>query len=59
MDYRWHEISQLAALLEAEIAGHAVDRAKAHHLATTLAEHHPEIGNSLRMIRERMRSPSA
>lgn len=55
MDYRWHEIRELCELLEAEADGRDLDRGRAQHLADRLAEHHPEIGHSLRLIRDRMR----
>lgn len=54
MDYRLQEMHQLSELLEAEACGRPFDRARAHHLAGTLAQHHPEIGNSMRLICERL-----
>ncbi|MBC7907591.1 MAG: hypothetical protein H7Y60_12715 [Rhodospirillaceae bacterium] len=54
MDYRLHDISQLAQILEAEACGRPFDRALGHRLASTLAEYQPEIGNSMRQIAERM-----
>lgn len=55
MEYHWHEIRELSSLLEAEAEGREVDRTRAHHLASTLAEHHPEIRHSMLLIRDRMR----
>ncbi len=55
MDYHWHEIRELSSLLEAEVEGREVDHSRAHHLASMLAEHHPEIRHSMLLIRERMR----
>lgn len=55
MEYRWHEIRELSQLLEAEAAGRDVDRGRARHLADRLAEHHPEISRSMRLITDRMR----
>ncbi|MBX9634695.1 MAG: hypothetical protein K2X44_06905, partial [Magnetospirillum sp.] len=55
MDYRLHDIYQLAEILEAESNGRPFDRAQGQHLALTLAEHQPEIGNSMRLIAERLK----
>ncbi|HLO79048.1 MAG TPA: hypothetical protein VK196_21540 [Magnetospirillum sp.] len=55
MGYHLHEIEQLAVLLESEAAGLPFDRGHALQLASKLAEHHPEIGNSMRLITERLR----
>lgn len=59
MDYRLHDIRQLADLLEAEASGRPFDRHHAQHLALTLAEHQPEISNTMRQISERMRQGEA
>jgi hypothetical protein len=55
MDYRLHDIRQLAEMLEAEALGRPFDRHHAHRIATTLAEHQPEIGNSMRQICDRLK----
>lgn len=54
MNYRLHEIRELQELLEAEATGRPFDRGHARHLASRLAEHHPEIGASMRLIAERL-----
>ncbi|HTH17910.1 MAG TPA: hypothetical protein VL974_14725 [Magnetospirillum sp.] len=54
MDYRLHEMHQLSELLEAEANGHPFDRARARLLAGALAEYHPEIRNSMRLICDRL-----
>jgi hypothetical protein len=59
MDYRLHEIHQLAEMLEQEASGRPFDRAHAHHLAVTLAEHQPEIRDSMRLICERLKHGDA
>ena len=59
MDYRLHEMQQLSVLLEHEAAGRPFDRGRAHSLAATLAEHHPEIGNSMRLICDRLKQGDA
>lgn len=53
-DYRLHDIRQLSECLEAEAMGRPFDRSHAHTLAARLAEHHPEIGATMRLISERM-----
>lgn len=55
MDYRLHEMHQLSELLEHEASGRPFDRGHAQRLALTLAEHHPEIGQSMRLICDRLR----
>lgn len=55
MDYRLHEIHLLSELLEHEAQGRPFDRARAHHLAATLAEHQPEISDSMRLICARLK----
>lgn len=55
MDYRLHEIQQLAEILEHEATGRPFDRTHAHKLAVTLAEHQPEIRNSMMLICERLK----
>lgn len=55
MDCRLHEIHQLSEMLEHEAMGRPFDPAHAHRLATTLAEHQPEIGDSMRLICERLK----
>lgn len=55
---RWHDIRQLASLIEAESEGQLIDRDKAVALARLLAQHHPQIGASLHMIVERMEAPA-
>lgn len=54
MDYRLHEIRQLSALLEAEASGQPFDRDYARGLAQELASHHPEIGDTMRQICNRL-----
>lgn len=55
MDYRLHEIHQLAEMLESEAEGRPFDRLHAQRLAASLAEHQPEIGNSMRLICARLK----
>lgn len=55
MDYRLHDMSQLAEILEAEACDRPFDRVQGQRLALVLAEHHPEIGNSMRLIAERLK----
>lgn len=55
MDYRLHEISLLSQLLEDEALGRPFDRAHAQELAATLAEHQPQIRNSMRLICDRLK----
>lgn len=55
MEHRLREIVQLSELLESEASGKPFDRTRAQQLALTLAEHHPEMGNSMRAIWERLR----
>jgi|AGTN01.1.fsa_nt_gi hypothetical protein len=55
MDYRLHDIRQLSEMLEAEASGRPFDRHHAHHLAAILAEHQPEIGDSMRLICDRLK----
>lgn len=55
MDYRLHEIQQLAQMLEHEATGKPFDRAHAHQLAVTLGEHQPEIRHSMQLICERLK----
>lgn len=55
MDYRLHEIDQLSELLENEALGRPFDHAHAQRLALSLAEHHPEIGNTMRQISDRLK----
>lgn len=59
MDYRLHEIHQLAEMLEHEALGRPFDRAHAHKLAVTLAEHQPEIRDSMQLICERLKHGDA
>lgn len=54
MSQNLHELRQLSALLEAEATGRPFDRVRAHHLAARLAERLPEIGQSMRLICERV-----
>lgn len=56
MDFRLHEIQQLSEMLEHEALGRPFDRARAHQLALTLAEHQPEIRDSMRLVCERLRA---
>ncbi|MBC7907592.1 MAG: hypothetical protein H7Y60_12720 [Rhodospirillaceae bacterium] len=53
---RWHDIRQLASLIEAESEGHLIDREHAVALARLVALDHPHIGASLNMIVARMES---
>jgi len=55
MDYRLHEIRVLSELLENEASGRPFDRVQAHRLAASLAEHQPEISNTMRRICERLK----
>ncbi len=55
MDYRLHEIRVLSEMLENEASGRPFDRAHAHRLASALAEHQPEISNTMRLICERLK----
>lgn len=59
MDYRLHDIRQLSEMLEAEAQGHPFDRGHAQNLALTLAEHQPEISNTMRLICERLKQGDA
>lgn len=59
MDYRLGEIRQLAECLEAEASGLPFDRHVAARLASTLAEHQPEIRSSMRLICERLKQGDA
>jgi len=54
MKPRHHDLWQLSELLEAESEGRPFDRAAAHHLALRLAERHPEIGQTMRLICDRV-----
>jgi hypothetical protein len=54
MKPRHHDLYQLSELLEAESQGRPVDRSAARHLALRLAERHPEIGKSMRLICDRI-----
>ena len=56
MKPRHHDLRQLSEILEAEIEGRPFDRAAAHHLASRLGERHPEIGQSMRLICDRIAS---
>ena len=53
MQYRWEEIEQLAELLEAEAAGHAVDVNKARDLAERLTRLCPDIAMTMSRVVER------
>lgn len=53
MKYTWDEIDQLAAILEAELAGKPVDRQEADRLAARLGEICPSIAKTMDMIRAR------
>lgn len=55
MDYRLHEIQLLSEFLEHEAMGRPFDRAHAHQLAATLAEHQPQIRDSMQLICERLK----
>ncbi|MCR6631562.1 MAG: hypothetical protein NVV74_16815 [Magnetospirillum sp.] len=59
MDYRLHDLRQLSELLEAEANGRPFDRTHARRLAQALAEHQPEIGNTMRLICERLKQGDA
>lgn len=54
MESRLRDIRQLADLLESEAAGRPIDRLKAHSLAQSLAERHPDIRHSMGLICDRM-----
>jgi hypothetical protein len=56
MTQNLQDLRQLSALLEAEATGRPFDRDHAHHLACRLAERHPEIGQSMRLICDRIRA---
>jgi len=53
MNSRRQEIRQLAEMLEAEFHGRPFDRKAGHHLAARLAEYHPDMRSSMRLICER------
>lgn len=53
-DYRMHEMRELCDILEAEATGRPFDRARARSLADVIARHHPEIGNTMRLMTERL-----
>ena len=53
MQYRWEEIDQLAELLEAEAAGHAVDVVKARDLAERLTQLCPDIARTMSLVAQR------
>jgi hypothetical protein len=55
---RWHDIRQLASIIEAEAEGRLIDRDHAVALARELARSHPQIGASLNLIVARMQTPS-
>lgn len=55
MDHSLRDLRQLSVFLEAEASGRPFDRAHARRLALALAENQPEIGNSLRLIGERLK----
>lgn len=48
------EIRALSEFLEAEALGLPFDRERARELVHTLSQHHPSIGNSLRLISDRL-----
>lgn len=50
----FHDMIQLAKMLEAEWDGGGIDRARARELAERLLPHHPEIRNTLNSVRARM-----
>ncbi|MDA8232274.1 MAG: hypothetical protein M0006_13125 [Magnetospirillum sp.] len=49
-----HELRQLSHILEAEAEGRPFDRDHARDLAARIANVHPEIRQSMRMICERL-----
>jgi hypothetical protein len=53
MQYRWEEIDQLAAILEAEAAGHPVDVNRARELAERLIRLCPDIAKTMNRVVER------
>lgn len=54
MEYRLRDIRQLSDFLEAEASGQPFDRGQARCLALKLAEHHPEIRDTMRRIHARL-----
>ena len=56
MTQNLQDLRQLSTLLEAEASGRPFDRDHAHHLASRLAERHPEICQSMRLICDRIGS---
>lgn len=53
---RWHDIRQLASLIEAESEGRLIDRDLAVELARQLAARHPTIEASMSLVVERLRT---
>ncbi|TAN70267.1 MAG: hypothetical protein EPN20_05800 [Magnetospirillum sp.] len=54
MDYSWEEIDQLAAMLEAELAGRRIDHVAARDLALRVAELCPDIQTTMGLVARRM-----
>lgn len=52
---RWHDIRQLAGILEAEAEGRPIDRDLAVRLARQLAENHPQIQGTMDLVVRRLR----
>ena len=59
MQYRWEEIDQLAAILEAEVAGHPVDVDRARELAERLVRLCPDIALTMSRVVERFAPEAA
>lgn len=53
---RWHDIRQLATIIEDEAEGRLIDRDLAVELARRLAERHPHIEASMELVVQRMRA---
>jgi hypothetical protein len=55
-EYHMEEMRVLCELLEAEVSGRPFDRAEARRLAQTLASKHPEIGQTMLLMCERIKT---
>ncbi|MBI5163367.1 MAG: hypothetical protein HY985_05640 [Magnetospirillum sp.] len=54
MHITWQHIREMAAILEAEVAGHSVDADHAKRVAMALAEQCPAVANTMQRIARRM-----
>jgi hypothetical protein len=55
MSQKFVELRRLAAILEAEAAGHSVDGEEAHNLAEALVHKFPAMAQSMRLVSQRMK----